>query len=196
MRRDPSGDRAHLLLGKTFLNLNRNQRAIDALEKAQALDPLNWEYANFLGVAYRRVGRTDEALAAFITGADLVHATRMRRELCKALSDTMDGIDVLATAVMPGPAPRMEAVSKFGGLEKLGFTLPFNVAGTPALSVCVDFDDSGLPLAMQIVGRPCDDAMVLRVGHAYKREGIILAGSARKCLKNTQKLKLRPGPPV
>ncbi len=118
---------------------------------------------------YGEIFRDRCALGAFITGADLVHAIRMRRELCKALSDTMDGIDVLVTAVMPGPAPRIEAVSKFGGLEKPGFTLPFNVAGTPALSVCVGFDDSGLPLAMQIVGRPFDDAMVLRVGHAYER---------------------------
>ena len=67
VRADPSGDRAFLLLGKTFLNLNRDQEAVAALEKAHALDPENWEYSNLLGVAYKRLDRTDEALAAFAT---------------------------------------------------------------------------------------------------------------------------------
>ena len=66
---DPEGDRAFLLLGKTFLNLNRDREAVAALEKAHALDPGNWEYSNLLGVAYRRAGRMEEAFGAFATAA-------------------------------------------------------------------------------------------------------------------------------
>ena len=69
VRADPEGDRAFLLLGKTFLNLNRDREAVAALEKAHALDPENWEYSNLLGVACKRAGRTEEALAAFATAA-------------------------------------------------------------------------------------------------------------------------------
>ena len=73
VRRDPGGGSSHLLLGKTYLNLNRDHNAIDALEKAQALDPSNWEYSNTLGVAYKRVGRTNAALTAFVNATR--HAT-------------------------------------------------------------------------------------------------------------------------
>jgi Asp-tRNA(Asn)/Glu-tRNA(Gln) amidotransferase A subunit family amidase len=39
--------------------------------------------------------------------------------------------------------------------------MPFNVTGSPAMSVCCGYTDSGLPLSFQIVGRR-DDATVLR----------------------------------
>ncbi len=67
VRADPSGDRAFLLLGKTYLNLNRDREAAAAFEKAHALDPGNWEYSNLLGVAYKRAGRMEDALAAYAT---------------------------------------------------------------------------------------------------------------------------------
>jgi aspartyl-tRNA(Asn)/glutamyl-tRNA(Gln) amidotransferase subunit A len=41
--------------------------------------------------------------------------------------------------------------------------------GGPALAQCIGFTEDGLPLSMQIVGRPFDDATVLRVAHAYER---------------------------
>jgi aspartyl-tRNA(Asn)/glutamyl-tRNA(Gln) amidotransferase subunit A len=47
-------------------------------------------------------------------------------------------------------------------------TTPFNVLGGPALAQCIGFTPDGLPLAMQIVGRPCDEATVLRAAHAYE----------------------------
>jgi aspartyl-tRNA(Asn)/glutamyl-tRNA(Gln) amidotransferase subunit A len=42
-------------------------------------------------------------------------------------------------------------------------TIPFNVTGHPAMSVAVGLSPAGLPLSAQIVGRPFDEAMVLRV---------------------------------
>jgi aspartyl-tRNA(Asn)/glutamyl-tRNA(Gln) amidotransferase subunit A len=53
--------------------------------------------------------------------------------------------------------------------ETPNFTIPFNVAGVPALSVCNGFSSGGLPLALQIVGRPFEEARVLQAGHAYER---------------------------
>ena len=43
---------------------------------------------------------------------------------------------------------------------------PFSLTGAPALSVCAGYSSAGLPLSLQIAGRPFDDARVLRVGHA------------------------------
>ena len=48
-------------------------------------------------------------------------------------------------------------------------TRPLNGLGLPALSVPCGFTASGLPQALQIVGRPFDEATVLRVGHAYEQ---------------------------
>jgi aspartyl-tRNA(Asn)/glutamyl-tRNA(Gln) amidotransferase subunit A len=47
-------------------------------------------------------------------------------------------------------------------------TCPFNLTGQPALTVPCGFTASGLPLALQIVGKPFDEATVLQVGHAYE----------------------------
>lgn len=41
--------------------------------------------------------------------------------------------------------------------------------GGPALAQCIGFSSDGLPLSMQVVGRPFDDATVLRVAHAYEQ---------------------------
>ena len=43
----------------------------------------------------------------------------------------------------------------------------FNVTGTPAISVPTGFTQAGVPLAMQIAGRACDEGTVYRVAHAY-----------------------------
>ncbi len=49
------------------------------------------------------------------------------------------------------------------------FTRVFNLTGSPALSTPSGFSKEGLPLSMQIVGRPFEDDLVLRAGHAYER---------------------------
>jgi len=46
---------------------------------------------------------------------------------------------------------------------------PFNVTGGPALSVPVGFSKAGLPLGMQIVGKPFSEALIYRVANAYER---------------------------
>ena len=47
--------------------------------------------------------------------------------------------------------------------------MPFNVSGSPAMSVCCGFADNGLPLSFQIVAERFDDATVLRAADAYER---------------------------
>ena len=46
----------------------------------------------------------------------------------------------------------------------------FSHAGTPALSIPCGFTEEGLPVGLQIVGKPFDDALVLRVGYTYQQE--------------------------
>jgi aspartyl-tRNA(Asn)/glutamyl-tRNA(Gln) amidotransferase subunit A len=48
-------------------------------------------------------------------------------------------------------------------------TIPFNVTGHPAMALCCGFTAEGLPLSMQLVGRPFDEATLFRAGRAYER---------------------------
>jgi aspartyl-tRNA(Asn)/glutamyl-tRNA(Gln) amidotransferase subunit A len=50
----------------------------------------------------------------------------------------------------------------------LDHTLPFNLTGQPALSVPCGFTSARLPVGLQFVGRPFDEALLLRLGHAYE----------------------------
>ena len=46
---------------------------------------------------------------------------------------------------------------------------PFNLTGSPAIAVPTGYSSSGMPLSMQIVGKPFREAMIYRVAHAYER---------------------------
>jgi len=111
------------------------------------------------------LGRTLGAL--MISGADYVQASRWRRVLIAEMAPLYAKYDVLLTA-SPGPAPRLDTWRTIGFWQRPSLTTPFNVTGGPALVQCVGFTEDGLPLSMQIVGRPFDDATVLQVAHAYE----------------------------
>ena len=51
-----------------------------------------------------------------------------------------------------------------------GFTMPFTVSGNPSLTVPCGFTTTGLPMAVQLVGRHFDESRLLQAGHAYQRE--------------------------
>jgi aspartyl-tRNA(Asn)/glutamyl-tRNA(Gln) amidotransferase subunit A len=97
-----------------------------------------------------------------------VQATRRRRQLCAEMRDAMAELDLLVTASAQGEAPRIDEVPKWGMLEKPTFTMPFNITGLPALSVCTGYGGDDLPVSLQIVGKPFQEAMVFRAGHAYE----------------------------
>ncbi len=53
-------------------------------------------------------------------------------------------------------------------LEKPNFTMAFNVTGQPALSVCSGYGEGGLPVSIQLIGKPFQEATVFQAGHAYE----------------------------
>jgi aspartyl-tRNA(Asn)/glutamyl-tRNA(Gln) amidotransferase subunit A len=107
--------------------------------------------------------------ACLFTAADYVRAQKERRRLVEAMNPIYERFDVLIAPSTYGPAPRLDEHSTLSFWQKPKITTVFNVTGGPALTLCVGFSKSGLPLPMQIVGRPFDDATVLRAGHAYER---------------------------
>jgi aspartyl-tRNA(Asn)/glutamyl-tRNA(Gln) amidotransferase subunit A len=107
--------------------------------------------------------------AAQIAAIDYVAAQAERRRLTAAMAKTMESYDVLITSGTYAPPPRIVDAAANWAFNKAEVTVPFSVTGFPAISICNGFTDTGFPLAMQIVGRPFDEATVLRVAHAYER---------------------------
>ena len=108
------------------------------------------------------------ALGAFLSAADYVEATRQRRELCVEFARALEDVDVVISANSTGPAPRIDGIPTYSTFERASYTGPYNLTGSPALSVPIGFED-GLPLAFQIAGKPFDEAGIMRVGHAFEQ---------------------------
>jgi aspartyl-tRNA(Asn)/glutamyl-tRNA(Gln) amidotransferase subunit A len=104
---------------------------------------------------------------AFIAAADYVNAQRQRAKLVAELADIMRTVDVLIFPTARCPARPIGEDSMVSAFQPF-FNRAFNVTGSPALSICNGFGESGLPLALQIGGRPFEDALVLKVGDALE----------------------------
>jgi aspartyl-tRNA(Asn)/glutamyl-tRNA(Gln) amidotransferase subunit A len=107
--------------------------------------------------------------AVLISGRDYVQAQRERRRMLVEMAPVYADFDVLVTATAGAPAPRLGTWRTIEFWKRASLTTPFNVTGGPALAQCIGFSSNGLPLSMQVVGRPFDDATVLRVAHAYEK---------------------------
>lgn len=99
--------------------------------------------------------------------SDYVQAQRERSCMLVEAARLYERFDVLVTA-SSGPAPRLDRYENIDFWRKPNLFTVFNVTAGPALSVCIGFSTLGLPLAMQIAGRPFDESTVLKVGHAYE----------------------------
>jgi aspartyl-tRNA(Asn)/glutamyl-tRNA(Gln) amidotransferase subunit A len=106
------------------------------------------------------------AQGAFVSGADYVQAQRVRSMVRAETGRLLQQVDVIVTPTIGVPAPRLDA--DFVALMPMFFTGVWNLTGYPALSVPIR-PSGRLPVGMQVIGRPFDEAMVLRVGHAYQR---------------------------
>ena len=117
-------------------------------------------------------------LTGMITPAQAYNkAQKVRNLLRQEILAALEEVDVLALPTGIGPAPLVESVAGVQSKEqsianlkaRISFTGPFNLAGVPAISVPCGFTDSGLPLGIQIVGKPFAEETVFRVAHAYEQ---------------------------
>jgi len=115
-------------------------------------------------------------IGAFVTGVQYVRGQQARQLLRQEVDAALVRRDVLLAPATPIPAPVLgEKKTTLGDGESdvrsalIRFTRPFNLSGHPACSVACGFTTRGLPIGMQIVGRPFDEATVLRAADAYQR---------------------------
>jgi Asp-tRNA(Asn)/Glu-tRNA(Gln) amidotransferase A subunit family amidase len=108
--------------------------------------------------------------APMSTAVDYLKALTELHQQARRLIATWDQIDVLLTPTLTYPAPKLgtlgqdvnSASSEF--LDWLSFTHPFNCTGQPAISLPLATSKSGLPIGIQLVGRPRDEYSILSLG--------------------------------
>ncbi len=95
--------------------------------------------------------------------------------LAKFVETTMAGVDAIMIPTMPITTPTIEAADAGGGpnmariiMEIMRFMRWVNYLGVPSLSVPCGFDATGLPIGMQLLGRPWAESTLFRIGHAYQ----------------------------
>jgi aspartyl-tRNA(Asn)/glutamyl-tRNA(Gln) amidotransferase subunit A len=111
-----------------------------------------------------------------VDGRTLVKQLWSIRELAAELRRRLEVVDVLITPSTPIAAPkRGQDVIALGGEQvdvRRAFVRclsPFSATHLPALSVPCGFSAAGLPVGLQIIGKPFDELTVLRAGHAYEQ---------------------------
>jgi aspartyl-tRNA(Asn)/glutamyl-tRNA(Gln) amidotransferase subunit A len=113
-----------------------------------------------------------------IKAVDYLHAQHRRRLFASSLRSAMQPVDalILPTLAIPAlPSKDMyQEISIEGQRENsattmLRLTMPFNLAGIPSISFPCGFNSQGLPLAVQVVGKPFEEGLILRIAHAYQQ---------------------------
>jgi aspartyl-tRNA(Asn)/glutamyl-tRNA(Gln) amidotransferase subunit A len=127
---------------------------------------------------YANQVRTRMEAGYFIPATQYIDALRLRAHFVREfLAEAMEGVDAVMLPAIPFPVPTIEEtdVEASGGPATLsmvarftGLTRPFNTLGLPALSVPCGFDKNGAPIGLQLIGRPFDEALLYRIGHAYQ----------------------------
>lgn len=108
-------------------------------------------------------------LGGLLSGSDYVQAQRVRGLIKREMAAALREVDVLATPTSPQPAAALEGYSGGATLTGPSFTGPFNASGIPAISIPGGFSAAGLPIGLQIAGKPFDEATVLRVAYSYEQ---------------------------
>lgn len=108
--------------------------------------------------------------------AGIMAALRARDALTVATRRVLESVDLLLTPTTPIAAATIgQEIITYGALEEpilaamIRCTGPFNATGTPAISLPCGFTQTGLPVGLQLVGRPFDEALVLRAAQSYEQ---------------------------
>lgn len=122
--------------------------------------------------AYALDTRINLALSGALTAVDYVHAQRHRTEACeqfRSILQRLDGVVTPSTACTAQPLSQGALAGGESDLTLLGRLMRFapvaNLTGLPAITFPVGYDERGMPIGMQVMGRPWEEHRLLRVAH-------------------------------
>ncbi len=119
----------------------------------------------------RRIMLGTYALSAGYYDAYYGKAQAVRTMTKKDFDDAFQEVDLIVTPVTPTPAFKLGEKSEDPLQMYLSdiFTISVNLAGVPAIAVPCGFSKVGLPIGLQIIGRPFEEETILRAAHAYEQ---------------------------
>ncbi len=113
-----------------------------------------------------------------VSAVDYLRAQYDRRIFSSSLRAVMQRVDALVLPTLPVPAVPVEkmgqdieidGITENATVALLRLTMPFNLAGLPTISFPCGFSTDGLPVGLQVAGKPFEEATVLRIAHAYQQ---------------------------
>jgi Asp-tRNA(Asn)/Glu-tRNA(Gln) amidotransferase A subunit family amidase len=130
------------------------------------------DHTSEMGYDLRLVRRLAESLR----GTDYVHAQRLRRRICSHFAAALESVDVIATpatgttAPAIGPDALSAGESNFPLLDRLTrFVTAANLTGHPAISIPAGYDSAGMPVGLQLIGRPWREDVLLTIASVADR---------------------------
>jgi aspartyl-tRNA(Asn)/glutamyl-tRNA(Gln) amidotransferase subunit A len=145
------------------LRLDRGQGLIDMFSASRA--------AGFGPEVKRRIMLGTYALSSGYYDAYYLKAQKVRTLIRQDFLDAFAQVDVLLTPVAPTAAFRLGEKTADPLQMYLSdiFTIPVNLAGTCAMSLPSGATTAGLPIGLQLIGRPFDEATLLQTAHAFEQ---------------------------
>ncbi len=145
------------------LRLDRGQGLIDMFSASRS--------AGFGPEVKRRIMLGTYALSSGYYDAYYLKAQKVRTLIRQDFLDAFDQVDVLLTPVAPTAAFRLGEKTEDPLQMYLSdiFTIPVNLAGTCALSLPCGATTAGLPIGLQLIGRPFAEATILQAAHAFEQ---------------------------
>jgi aspartyl-tRNA(Asn)/glutamyl-tRNA(Gln) amidotransferase subunit A len=128
--------------------------------------------------AYTESTRQNLLQGQQILAIDYLRAQQQRRSFSSNIRVIMQPVNALVLPTIPVPAFPVEqcnqdinidGISENSGAALLRLTRAFNLAGLPAISLPCGFTANGLPIGLQIAGKPFEESMILRIAHAYQQ---------------------------
>ena len=119
----------------------------------------------------RRIMLGTYALSAGYYDAYYGKAQAVRTLICEDFRAAFKDVDVIVTPVTPTPAFKLGEKSEDPLQMYLSdiYTISVNLAGLPAIAVPCGFSKAGLPIGVQLIGRPFEEETLLRAAHAYEQ---------------------------
>ncbi|HVK66572.1 MAG TPA: amidase family protein, partial [Polyangium sp.] len=157
----PELERARVAQGVTIL-----------CEMASGMARLDAEHRKAFGLGVR----INLAMGRAIAGIDYVQAQKVRTRFSEHLARVFQAVDVIVTPTTALTAPRIaddvfprgeSNLEVTSGLMR--FVYPANLTGNPALSVPGGYGASGHPIGIQLLGRPWEEHLLLRLGEVLEQ---------------------------
>jgi aspartyl-tRNA(Asn)/glutamyl-tRNA(Gln) amidotransferase subunit A len=118
---------------------------------------------------YGQQARVRFRTGGLLSASDYLQATKIRQVAKREFAQALEKVDVLVSPTMTQPAAPFQGYDPATTARDPSFTAPYNFTGLPAISVPCGFTQKGLPVGMQIAGKPFAEPDILRVAHTYER---------------------------